>query len=201
METELIIIREKRKNIALFFVAGLVLILVLYLALNSIANRILGTVDRVRGDYHPLLTNVADTVSSATDDLNALTDSGVNVLNTFSSEMPDKFADSVKLVRGDYNQTKTDIRSEYGTLKHTLEVNIGHFKDEFKAFKTDVRKEIDWTKTEIEKWRKLLLYVSSIIGTIVFLTSLQDILENLRWLLSFFRSLFKASKDPAAAGN
>lgn len=193
MEEELIVIREKRKNILIAFFAGLVLVFTLYLFLNSIANRIIGTVERVRGDYKPILTEVADTVSTATDDLNVLTGSGVNVLDTFTKEMPDKLAESVDVVRSDYNKTSEEFRHEYGTLKNALEIQFGLFKAELATLKNDVRNDIDWMKGEVEKWRKLIIFVSSVIGIIVFLTSLQDILENLRWLLSFVSGLFSPS--------
>lgn len=186
MENELKIIQEKRKNILIFCCGSLLIVLMLYLALNSIANKVIDSIDNVREEYRPLVNEVSKTVGEAGKNLDTLTGSGIEVMDTFKAEiphLPEKLSVSV-------DDAKTGVQLEYSELKQAVESNFSQLKVELSSLKNDVWYEINWMKSEVEKWRQLLIFISTVIGLIVFLTSVQDILENTRWLCSFVGGYF-----------
>jgi YbbR domain-containing protein len=198
MQDELKIIQEKRKNIFLFCGGSLLIVLMLYLALNSIANKVIYSIDSAREEYRPLVREVSRTVGEAGKNLDTLTGSGVEVMEAFKTEipkLPDKLSVSV-------DDAKTGVKNEYTELKHSVEANVSLLKAELYSLKKEVRQEVSWFKLEVERWRQLLIFISSVIGFIVFLVSIQDILENIRWLCSLVGSYFdKRAKRQLAQKN
>jgi hypothetical protein len=198
MQDELKIIQEKRKNIFLFCGGSLLIVLMLYLSLNSIANKVIYSIDSAREEYRPLVRDVSRTVGEAGKNLDTLTGSGLEVMETFKTEipkLPDKLSVSV-------DDAKTGVQKEYTELKHSVEANVSLLKAELYSLKKEVREEVSWFKLEVERWRQLLIFISSVIGFIVFLVSIQDILENIRWLCSLVGSYFdKRAKRQLAQKN
>lgn len=197
MEDELQIIKEKRKNILIFCSGLLFIVLLLFFLLNSIANKVIFSLDAAREEYRPLVQAVTNTVGQASENLDTLTGSGVKVLNTFQEEipqLPEKMNISMDEVKKDINQAKDGVQMEYLGLKEIVETDYNLLKLELGVLKNDIRNDLTWVKSEVEKWRQLIIFIGSVLGLIIFMTSIQDILENTRWLISFSSDLLKKKK-------
>jgi hypothetical protein len=202
MEQELLIIQEKRKNILILLAGSLLVVFTLYFLLDSITDRLIESVDKVRTEYRPVVNQVATTVDEAGKNLNTLTGSGVKVMNTLTEEiphLPDKMAVTVDSVKTDLNEAKSGIVQEYAELKKTVNTDYSLLKLELNLLKHDVRRDVEWIKSEVEKWRQLIIFIGSLIGFIVFLTSIQDILENIRWAWTLIAGFFNKDRKKEAA--
>jgi len=203
MEQELIIIQEKRKNILIFLAGSSLIVLTLFFLLDTITDKLIESVDNIREEYRPVVNQVATTVGEAGENLHTLTGSGVKVMDTFTEEipqLPDKIALTVDSVKTDFNETKSGIVQEYAELKKAVNADYSLLKMELNSLKNDVRKDVEWLKSEVEKWRQLIIFIGTLIGFIVFLTSIQDILENIRWAWTLIAGFFnKKRKNEAEA--
>lgn len=169
------IVKEKRKNIFFLFLCSLIFLLVFYLILDKAIGRIETSISSIKDQYKPLVDIFNNTLISSGKGIEKLSNSGVQVLNKAAVEIPrisEAISDSVK-----------ELRSDYAELKSELTV-----------LRKDIREDISWLKLEIKKWRRLVVLISVIIGLIAILTSINDILANLKWLLSLISSEKKPRK-------
>ena len=78
-------------------------------------------------------------------------------------------------------------------------IDYQQLKEELTQFKVDMRKDIDWVKTELGQWRTLIAWVAFAFGLILTLMSIQDILENTRWFISFVKDTFIRKEEKVAS--
>jgi hypothetical protein len=76
---------------------------------------------------------------------------------------------------------------EYTVLKSTMDIEYQQLKQELMQLKSDMRRDVDWAKSELAQWRVMITWISLVFGLILTLMSIQDILENLRWFISLIK--------------
>lgn len=195
MENEIKIIQEKRKNIFLIFFCALFIVVVSYLLVNSIANKVIATVDDARKEYRPVVNNLNASAGEAGAGVRQIAQSGKAVIDQLSDQIPKTMSDSIEGVKREYDTSQGEIIDEYNNIKTVVELDYQLLKEELSQLKSDMRKDIDWVKTELVQWRTLIGYITFAFGLILALISIQDILENSRWFISIISGLFKRKEE------
>ena len=199
MDQEIILIREKRKNIYLLFSSFLFIIVATYLMINSITNKVIATINDARVEYRPVVKNLNDSAGVAGAGVKEIAESGQAVIKQFSQEIPKTVSDSLAGAKKEYDVSQKEVVHEYQDLKSVVTIDYQQLKQELTQFKVDMRKDIDWVKTELGQWRTLIAWVAFAFGLILTLMSIQDILENTRWFISFVKDTFKRKEEKIAS--
>ena len=192
MEEEIKIIQEQRKNIFLIFFCTLFIVVVSYLLINSITNKVIETVEDAREEYRPVIRNLNASVGEAGAGVRKIAQSGTDVIDQISKQIPETMVEDVKIK---YDASQKEIINEYKGIKSVLEIDYQLLKKELDQLKSDMRRDIDWVKKELVQWRTLIGYIVFAFGLIFAIISIQDILENFRWLISVISGLFKRKEE------
>ena len=192
MEEEIKIIQEQRKNIFLIFFCTLFIVVVSYLLINSITNKVIETVEDAREEYRPVVRNLNASVGEAGAGVRKIAQSGTDVIDQISKQIPETMVEDVKIK---YDASQKEIINEYKGIKSVLEIDYQLLKKELDQLKSDMRRDIDWVKKELVQWRTLIGYIVFAFGLIFAIISIQDILENFRWLISVISGLFKRKEE------
>lgn len=187
MQKEIALIHEKRKNIFLLFFCLLFIVIISYLMVNSITNKVIASIEDARVEYRPVIKNLNASAGEAGAGVRQIAQSGQVAIEQFSQQLPKTVASSL-----------AGVKSEYGGFKSTVEIEYQQLKKELVQIKSDMRTDIEWVKAELGQWRILIAWISFVFGLILTLMSIQDILENLRWFISLIKTLFTRKKTNAA---
>jgi predicted ribosome quality control (RQC) complex YloA/Tae2 family protein len=193
MQHNIDLVQAKRTNILIAFACAVVLLGGTLYFLNQLANKIITSLDSVRAEYRPLVAKIEPALENSKQDIEKLSNSGSNALNTLSAQIPtvtQVVTESVEGVKGEYSTAKTDIIKDYSDLKGMLKSEYTDLKAELIGLKDHIRNDVAWMKCEVKKWRTLITFAIAIFGVLAVLVSIRDILDNVRWLFSLFtRSL------------
>lgn len=199
MQEEILLIREKRKNIFLFFFCILFIVIATYLMINSIANKVIATIEDARIEYRPVVNNLNDSAGVAGEGVRQIAQSGQAVIEQFSEQFPKAVSKSIENVKNEYGDSQGKVVGEYNSLKAVVDTDYQQLKTELTQLKGDMRRDIDWVKMELGEWRILISWVAFAFGLILTLMSIQDILENSRWFISFIKETFKSKQDETSS--
>lgn len=191
MQEDIILIREKRKNIVLIFLCTLFIVVISYLMLNSIANKVIATVEDARLEYRPIVDNLNASAGVAGAGVKEIAQSGKAVIEKF----PETLSTSISDAKAEYGASQKKVVGEYNSLKSAIEIDYQQLKGELSQLKGDLRKDVDWIKTELAEWRVLITWIAFAFGLILTLMSIQEILENTRWFTSLIIDFFKRKKE------
>ena len=189
MDQNIEIIRAKRANIWLAFVCGLSLVLIAFGLFNYLVDKLIVNLNVARVEYQPVIQEIKPTLETSRKTMEKLSDHGVKALDQLSSQIPvvgGGVAKTLESMSGFYPDAKSSLNVEYVNLKKVADKEYADLKHELSGLKTDVQNDIAWLKSEMEEWRRLMTFAIAIFGAIMAFSSIRDILENVRWLLSLF---------------
>ena len=189
MDQNIEIIRAKRANIWLAFVCGLSLVLIAFGLFNYLVDKLIVNLNVARVEYQPVIQEIKPTLETSRKTMEKLSDHGVKALDQLSSQIPvvgGGVAKTLESMSGFYPDAKSSLNVEYVNLKKVADKEYADLKHELSGLKTDVQNDIAWLKSEMEEWRRLMTFAIAIFGAIMGFSSIRDILENARWLLSWF---------------
>lgn len=195
MQDEITLIHEKRKNIFLLFFCLLFIIAISYLMVNSITNKVITSIEDARTEYRPVVKNLNTSAEAAGAGVRQIAQSGKVAIEQFSEQLPQSVAESVADVKKEYASSQGAVVGEYTVLKSTMDIEYQQLKQELMQLKSDMRRDVDWAKSELAQWRVMITWISLAFGLILTLMSIQDILENLRWFISLIKELFTRNKE------
>ena len=189
MDQNIEIIRAKRANIWLAFVCGLSLVVIAFGLFNYLVDKLIVNLNVARVEYQPVIQEIKPTLETSRKTMEKLSDHGVKALDQLSSQIPvvgGGVAKTLESMSGFYPDAKSSLNVEYVNLKKVADKEYADLKHELSGLKTDVQNDIAWLKSEMEEWRRLMTFAIAIFGAIMGFSSIRDILENARWLLSWF---------------
>ena len=189
MDQNIEIIRAKRANILLAFVCGLSLVVIAFGLFNYLVDKLIVNLNVARVEYQPVIQEIKPTLETSRKTMEKLSDHGVKALDQFSSQIPvvgGGVAKTLESMSGFYPDAKSSLNVEYVNLKKVADKEYADLKHELSGLKIDVQNDIAWLKSEMEEWRRLMTFAIAIFGAIMGFSSIRDILENARWLLSWF---------------
>jgi hypothetical protein len=190
MSEELEKIKARRVNIYLVFSLTMIILLAAFYIADSLMTRYESSLIA----FKPLAKSLKGALGESGEGVKEISKSGVKVLDALSNEIPNiqnNVDKSSKAIKNEYKELESQLIGEYKNAKADVISDYRQFKIELKNYKNKIDNDIIWLKTEIENWRQLLIIISIVLGLIVTLISVKDILENIRWLLTF-TGLFKA---------
>lgn len=179
MNESIDVIRAKRVNITLILFTLLLFAVIGVLFLNHALSRLESLVNGAREEYRPVVDKSIQVLSQSKESIAEVSKSGKNWLdaaNPQNKKVAETLDSSINTMTKDYFATKSKIDVEYESLKKV-------FKDELNWLKT----ELTEFKDEIGAWRKMIFFFLSIFSTLMFLSSIKDIMENIRWFLAFYK--------------
>lgn len=190
MSKQLETIKAKRVNIYLMFSLAMIFLLAAFYIADSMMTRYESSLLA----FKPLAKSLKGALGESGEGVKEVSQSGVKVLDALSTEIPNiqsHVKKSSKAIKDEYKQVESKLIGEYNSVRTVAITDYSEFKIELKKYKNKIDKDIVWLKSEIENWRQLIIIISSVFGIILTLISVKDILENIRWLLTF-TGLFKA---------
>lgn len=198
MHDEVTLIHEKRKNIFILFFCLLFIVIISYLMVNSITNKVIASIEDARIEYRPVVKNLNASAGEAGAGVRQIAQSGKIAIEQFSEQLPKTVSKSITKVQNEYALSQDAVVGEYQGLKSTLDIEYQQLKQELTLLKIDMRADIAWVKTELGQWRILIAWISFAFGLILTLMSIQEILENLRWFISFIKAMFTRRQEKAS---
>ena len=189
MDQNIEIIRANLANILLAFVCGLSLVVIAFGLFNYLVDKLIVNLNVARVEYQPVIQEIKPTLETSRKTMEKLSDTGVKALDQLSSQIPvvgGGVAKTLESMSGFYPDAKSSLNVEYVNLKKVADKEYADLKHELSGLKTDVQNDIAWLKSEMEEWRRLMTFAIAIFGAIMGFSSIRDILENARWLLSWF---------------
>ena len=197
MTEELEKIKAKRVTIYLIFSFSMIILLAAFYIADSMMTRYESSLVA----FKPLANSLKGALGESGEGVKEISKSGVRVLDTLSKEIPNIQGNVEKssiAIKKEYKVVESKLIGEYIDAKHVVKTDYNDFKIELKQYKNKIDNDIVWLKTEIENWRQLIIIISFVLGLIITLISVKDILENIRWLLTF-TGLFKAKNTDLPA--
>ena len=188
-------IRAKRINILILFAGIFLSIFLVFIIVDSALSRLESLVSRAQTDYKPLANKSIEVLETSKLGIDKISESSARAIDTISPQIPsiahalDRSLDSVK---DEYADTKKQINADYQDFKSTLKLEFQELKEDKKW----VKSQIEEFQSELQTWRNLTFISISIFGAIMFLSSIQSILENVRWFISLFSSWKQAKPLP-----
>ncbi|WP_428356786.1 hypothetical protein [Methyloprofundus sp.] len=198
MQDEIALIHEKRKNIFLLFFCLLFIVIISYLMINSITNKVIASIEDARIEYRPMVNNLNASAGEAGAGVKQIAQSGTIAIEQFTEQLPKAISKSINVVQNEYAISQGAVVGEYQGLKSVVDLEYQQLKQELTLLKKDMRADIVWVKTELAQWRILIAWISFAFGLILTLMSIQDILENLRWFISFIKKMFTRRQEKAS---
>ncbi len=190
MQEEITLIHERRKNIYLFLVGVLFIVVISYLLVSSITDKLIATIEDARVEYRPMVDNLNASAGVAGEGVKQISLKGAEMMDQFSREFPGAVSKTMTGVKEEYDASQKQVIGEYNTLKSVVDTDYQQLKVELTQLKGDMRRDIDWVKTELAEWRVLISWIAFGFGLVLTLMSIQDILENSRWFIAFFKGVF-----------
>lgn len=191
MQEEITLIHERRKNIYLFLLGILFIVVISYLMVNSITDKLIATIEDARVEYRPMVNNLNASAGVAGEGVKQISLKGAEMMDQFSKEFPGAVSETMTGVKEEYDASQQQVVGEYNTLKSVVDTDYQQLKVELTQLKGDMRRDIDWVKTELAEWRVLISWIAFGFGLVLTLMSIQDILENSRWFIGFIKGGFK----------
>ena len=187
MTDQLDAIRAKRINILILFAGIFLSIFLVFNIVDNALSRLESLVSRAQTEYKPIANKSMEVLETSKSGIDKISESSAKAIDAISPQIPsiahtiDKSLDSVK---DEYADTKKQINADYQDFKSTLKLEVQELKEDKKW----VKNQVEEFQSELQTWRNLTFISIAIFGAIMFLSSIQSILENARWFISLFLS-------------
>ena len=180
-------IRAKRINILILFAGVFLSIFLVFIIVDNALSRLESLVSRAQTEYKPIANKSIEVLETSKSGIDKISESSARAIDAISPQIPnithviDRSLDSVK---DEYADTKKQFNSDYQDFKSTLKLELQELKEDKKW----VKSQVENFQSELQTWRNLTFISIAIFGAIMFLSSIQSILENARWFISLFLS-------------
>lgn len=178
-------IRAKRTNILILFAGIFLSIFLVFIIVDNALSRLESLVTQAQTDYKPIANKSIEVLESSKSGIDKISESSARAIDTISPQIPNithALNRSLDSVKDEYDDTKKQINADYQDFKSTLKIEFQELKEDKKW----VKGQVEEFQSELQTWRNLTFISIAIFGAIMFLTSIQSILENGRWFISLF---------------